>query len=80
MDTDDFNSKDLIGRYIYVENDGVRNAAYQIKGIKLKDGNKVVLDIGDATLIRKWADHRTFPKDLFMISQRCQLCNTFKQL
>jgi hypothetical protein len=62
MDTDDFNSKDLIGRYIYVENDGVRNAAYQIKGIKLKDGNKVVLDIGDATLIRKWADPQDFSK------------------
>lgn len=53
---------DLTGRYIYVENDGVRNAVYEIKGVKSQNGNTVVLDIGDITTIRKWVDPNDFSK------------------
>lgn len=53
---------DITGKYIYIENDGERNASYEIKGIKSQDVSKVVLDIGDITTIRKWADPNDFSK------------------
>jgi hypothetical protein len=52
----------LAGRYIYVENDGERNACYLIKNAeKLENGN-IRLDIGDSTLIRGYADSYDFSK------------------
>lgn len=54
--------EDLIGRHIYVENDGERNAVYEIKGIEKGKGNVYTLDIGNATLIRAYVDDRDFSK------------------
>ena len=62
MDTDNFNNDELIGRHIYVENDGIRNAVYKIEGVKSRDSSHVVLDIGDATPIRSWVDAQDFSK------------------
>lgn len=53
---------DLTGKYIYVENDKVRNASYKIKGARIQDDGKIVLDIGDITTIRQWADPNDFSK------------------
>lgn len=53
---------DIVGRYIYVENDGVRNAVYRIEGVKSQDGNRIVLDIGDTTPIRSFVDVDDFNK------------------
>lgn len=59
---DEVSAETLKGRYIYVENDGVRNASYEIKNVsKLADG-MYKLDIGDVTLIRKFADQKDFSK------------------
>ena len=49
---DDFNLENLVGRFIYIQNDGIRNATYKIKGIKNVAGNTLTLDIGDITTIR----------------------------
>lgn len=62
LDNYDFRDSDLIGKFIYVNNDGIRNGAYQIKGIKKKYGKFVTLDIGDVTLIRSWMDINDFTK------------------
>jgi len=40
----------LAGRYVYVENGNIRNAAYKIESAK-QEGEEIVLDIGDCTLI-----------------------------
>jgi hypothetical protein len=46
----------LTGLFVYVENDGVRNAAYRIEGaIVNESGDRVVLDIGRSTLIRGYS-------------------------
>ena len=47
---------DLAGHFIYVENDGERNAVYEIRGARRRDGGEVVLEIGDATLVRGHKD------------------------
>ncbi|MFC5648195.1 heparinase II/III family protein [Paenibacillus solisilvae] len=49
----------LIGKWIYIENDGSRNAVYEIKSVRA-DGERLILDIGDITLIRSWADDFDF--------------------
>ncbi|MCU6713091.1 heparinase II/III family protein [Paenibacillus sp. J5C_2022] len=61
----DFGSADvdpaqIAGTYIYIENDGVRNASYYIKeATRLEDGT-FLLDVGDVTLIRSWANPLDF--------------------
>ena len=45
----------LPGRYIYVENGNVRNVAYKIESAKA-NGNEIILDIGDCTLITGQTD------------------------
>lgn len=50
------NIDDLVGSYVYVETDGERNGAYRIEKVKAKKHNKIALDIGDVTLIRRYAD------------------------
>jgi hypothetical protein len=47
----------LIGVFIYIENDGERNAVYEIKGINELETGKYRLSIGDITLIRSYQDH-----------------------
>jgi hypothetical protein len=53
-------AQSLIGRYLYVGNDGVRNASYRIRGIAGQDGGKVTFDIGDVTTIRSWKNVNDF--------------------
>ncbi len=43
----------LINNYIYIANDGVRNASYKILGVE-KKGDDYVLDIGDVTTVRSY--------------------------
>ncbi len=47
--------EDFDGRYIYVNNDGERNAAYRIYGVEL-DGDVAVIDLHEQTLVRKFVD------------------------
>ncbi|TMV50053.1 hypothetical protein FE783_10840 [Paenibacillus mesophilus] len=51
-----------IGKTIFVENDGVRNASYPIKGVTELGDNRYKLDIGDLTLIRAYADRNDLSK------------------
>ncbi|MBR2180440.1 MAG: S-layer homology domain-containing protein, partial [Oscillospiraceae bacterium] len=46
---------ELAGRYVFIENDGVRNGAYQIKSAELRDG-KLVLSTGNVDYIRALVD------------------------
>ena len=50
------NLEDIVGRYMYVETDGVQNGAYKICGAeKLPNGN-VKIDIGTINLVRSFVD------------------------
>ncbi|XSS46446.1 heparinase II/III domain-containing protein [Propionibacteriaceae bacterium Y2011] len=51
---------DITGQYVYVENDGVRNATYLIHDATPLSDTDVRLDIGDATLIRSYVDEDDF--------------------
>ena len=46
----------LAGKYVYVENGNAENGAYKIYGAK-KDGDDIVLDLDDVTLINSFADN-----------------------
>ncbi|MBQ7119791.1 MAG: S-layer homology domain-containing protein [Oscillospiraceae bacterium] len=46
----------IIGKHVYVENDGVQNAVYKIKNAYENDNGDVVLDIGDVSLIRSFVN------------------------
>lgn len=50
----------LTGEHVYVENDGQRNAVYRINGVRPGPGGRLVLDIGDATTVRGYADPDDF--------------------
>lgn len=52
--------RELMGRHIYVENDGVRNAAYRIEAATYSGGDTYVLDIGGATPVRRHSDAADF--------------------
>jgi oligo-alginate lyase len=60
FDNENVKTDELIGKFIYAENDGASNAAYLIKGIKKVEGNLVTFDIGDITPIRRWIDSNDF--------------------
>ncbi len=51
----DVNPEALVGRDIYIENDGPENAVYNIKGAK-KDGRNIILNIGADRLVTKYKD------------------------
>lgn len=55
-------SADWSGRYVYVDHDGVRNAAYRIEHVERLGGNRYRLDIGEASLVRRYADANDFAK------------------
>lgn len=61
-DVNGMDPQELIGRSIYVNNDGVRNAVYEIKGVYELQNGRIQLDIGDITLIRGYADVNDFSK------------------
>ena len=44
----------LIGRYIYIQNDGKQNGSYQIQGAALGNDGQIVLDIGQVSPIRQY--------------------------
>ncbi|MBP3632982.1 MAG: Ig-like domain-containing protein, partial [Oscillospiraceae bacterium] len=48
-------AQELTGRYIYVNNDGERNAAYRIYDAEVS-GNTAVLDLYSQTLVREYVD------------------------
>lgn len=62
MDLEGMQPEDLIGKWLFVENDQVRNAAYQIRGIEGLGGNQYSLKLGDITLIRSFANVNDFSK------------------
>ena len=45
----------LKGKFIYIDHDGVGNAAYEILDASSSDGRNIRLDIGDVTLVRSTA-------------------------
>ena len=47
--------QNLAGRYVFIENDGVRNGAYQIKSVETRDG-KLILNTGMVDYIRALVD------------------------
>ncbi|MBP3634188.1 MAG: Ig-like domain-containing protein, partial [Oscillospiraceae bacterium] len=49
------NQQDLVGKYIYVNNDGEENGAYRIYGAEVVD-TMAVLDLNTQSLIRSYAD------------------------
>lgn len=51
---------ELVGKTIFVENDGERNAAYLIRDATSLGGGMYRLDIGDITLIRSYVDDENF--------------------
>ncbi|MBD2863504.1 FIMAH domain-containing protein [Paenibacillus oceani] len=50
----------LIGKWIFIDNDGVRNAAYEIKDIIPLGDSLYRLSTGDVTLVRSFADTSDF--------------------
>jgi hypothetical protein len=46
---------DLIGKSVFVQNDGKRNAVYLIRGVQSLGGNAYEFDLGDITLVRAYA-------------------------
>ncbi|MBP3633553.1 MAG: Ig-like domain-containing protein [Oscillospiraceae bacterium] len=48
-------AEDLAGKYIYVDNDGAQNGAYQIYGAQV-NGDTAVLDLNKQTLTRSYID------------------------
>lgn len=52
----------LVGQYIYIENDGKRNAVYPIQAVHSLGNQQYRILIGDATLIRQFADDQDMTK------------------
>ncbi|MFC5407527.1 Ig-like domain-containing protein [Cohnella soli] len=53
-------ANELVGRWIYIETSGVRNGAYEIKGVTSLGGNTYRLNVGDATPILTYRDYADF--------------------
>jgi hypothetical protein len=49
---------ELVGRFVYIENDGTENAAYQIVGAESAGDGKLVLDVGRSSFVRNYYDIR----------------------
>ena len=52
-------AEELVGRYVYIENDREKNAVYEIKSAEIEDGT-INLYIGDASVIRAWKNDSDF--------------------
>jgi len=64
----------LAGRYVYVADDGVRNAVYRIEAATRIGDGLYELDIGGTTLIRSFADNSDFAKGyIYDISEGASL-------
>lgn len=62
LDVQGMDPASLIGRTVYIDNDGERNAVYPIKGIAALGDGRYRLDIGDLTLVRRYVDSNDFSK------------------
>ena len=51
-----YNIDTIPGNYIYIDNDGEQNGSYEIVSAK-RDGDKVVLGLGDVSVIRGYKDN-----------------------
>ncbi len=51
----------LTGAYVYITNDGERNAVYRISRVASVSGTTCVLDLGNTTPIRGYTDVNNFP-------------------
>ena len=72
-DVDESVVDSLGGRYIFVENDGVKNAGYNIKSAYV-DGTDIVLNLGNTTLIRDLLDADDLTKGYVYNIDRRQDC------
>ncbi|WP_010276742.1 heparinase II/III domain-containing protein [Paenibacillus senegalensis] len=54
------NPQELVGRMIYIENDGVRNAVYPIQGLEPISGSLYRIDIGNQTTVRRYLNANDF--------------------
>lgn len=52
----------LAGQYIYIDNDGIHNAAYRIESASIRPDGNWVLHIGDLSPVRCYADAYDFAK------------------
>ncbi|GGD99039.1 Ig-like domain-containing protein [Paenibacillus nasutitermitis] len=62
LDLQGADSGELVGKYVYIANDGERNAVYKIHGVTQLGTNQYKLDLGTATLIRRYVDNNDFSK------------------
>ncbi|GIP32497.1 heparinase II/III family protein [Paenibacillus sp. J2TS4] len=62
MDLSGKQPEDLIGQWLFAENDQIRNAAYQVRGIEALGENQYSIQLGDITLIRSFVDVNDFSK------------------
>ncbi|MFW6600203.1 heparinase II/III domain-containing protein [Propionibacteriaceae bacterium Y2011] len=53
---------DLVGRYVFVDDDGVRNAVYRIEAVSSWSATQAVLSIGNVTPVRAYVDPKDFDK------------------
>ncbi|CAN7158724.1 carbohydrate binding domain-containing protein [Paenibacillus sp. LjRoot153] len=53
---------DWIGKNVIIQNDGIGNAAYTIRGVTVVDNSHLKLDIGDITMVRSYKDPNDFDK------------------
>jgi uncharacterized protein YjdB len=62
MNLNEVSEQSLIGLWIYVANDGARNAVYPIRGVTSLGGDSYRLNIGDLTAVRGYVDANDFSK------------------
>ncbi len=60
-DTPGIVPEDLPGRFVYIKTNNGRTEAYEIAAA-VKEGERITLDVGDATLIKRWKDKKDFSK------------------
>ncbi|RAV23050.1 hypothetical protein DQG23_02285 [Paenibacillus contaminans] len=60
MDLQGHPAEELVNRMIYVQNDGLRNAVYTIKGVKEVNDGTYSIELGDTSLIRSYKNDNDF--------------------
>ncbi|WP_409347283.1 FIMAH domain-containing protein [Paenibacillus sp. MBLB4367] len=56
MELSGIQMEELAGKWLYIVNDGIRNASYEIKGVSALGDGKYRLDIGDMSPVRSYAN------------------------
>lgn len=62
MNLHGLDASSLVGEWIYVETDGERNGAYEIRSVTAIGTDEYLLNVGDQTFIRHYADASDFSK------------------